>query len=338
MPTRRLPWASPSPSTAARRTSGTERPRSRPNRPTWSSSSPPSRSTGSSSSHRSRRTPPGSSSRSGQGHRRQHRLRHEPPRRRPRHRRSAVDRGLAGPVHPRAPADHRRRLDQIDRGPLELDDRLIIVPGVMARPVNADADATRRRMLDEAVRALRRARPRAARRCRDVAGAAGVSLAMVHHYFGSKDDLYEACIDATYGELSAMQGELARELAASAPLEELFARAVVTSFRFAREHRTAVRLLVRAAVSSGELHPRGRRLPARRAGTSSRRAVGERLGRSPAELRLPLQSVVFLVARYAAQRRRRDGGRRRRAGPREAPRRSRQSRSTSSASRSLSSA
>jgi hypothetical protein len=30
-------------------------------------------------------------------------------------------------------------------------------------------------------------------------------------------------------------------------------------------------------------------------------AVGVRLARPPAELRLPLQSVVFLVARYAAQ-------------------------------------
>ena len=169
----------------------------------------------------------------------------------------------------------------------------------MARPVNADADATRRRMLDEAVE-LFADRGLGSTSVRDVAGAAGVSLAMVHHYFGSKDDLYEACIDATYGELSAMQGELARELAASAPLEELFARAVVTSFRFAREHRTAVRLLVRAAVSSGELHPRGRRLLLDALELVSG-AVGERLGRPPAELRLPLQSVVFLVARYAAQ-------------------------------------
>jgi AcrR family transcriptional regulator len=135
---------------------------------------------------------------------------------------------------------------------------------------------------------------------RDVAGAAGVSLAMVHHYFGSKDDLYEACIGATYEELSAMKDELARELGGTAPLEELLGRAVGACYRFAREHRTAVRLLVRAAVSSGELNPRGKRLLLDALDLVST-AVGARLGRSPEELRLPLQSVVFLVARYAAQ-------------------------------------
>jgi AcrR family transcriptional regulator len=169
----------------------------------------------------------------------------------------------------------------------------------MARPVNADADATRQRMLGAAVQ-LFAERGLGSTSVRDVAGAAGVSLAMVHHYFGSKDELYDACIDATYAELSAMKGVLALELASAAPLPELFARAVVTSFRFAREHRTAVRLLVRAAVSSGELHPRGRKLLLEALDVVST-AVGARLERPAAELRLPLQSVVFLVARYAAQ-------------------------------------
>ena len=169
----------------------------------------------------------------------------------------------------------------------------------MARPVNADADATRQRMLGAAVQ-LFAERGLGSTSVRDVAGAAGVSLAMVHHYFGSKDELYGACIDATYAELSAMKGVLALELASAAPLAELFARAVVTSFRFAREHRTAVRLLVRAAVSSGELHPRGRKLLLEAMDVVST-AVGARLERPPSELRLPLQSVIFLVARYAAQ-------------------------------------
>ena len=169
----------------------------------------------------------------------------------------------------------------------------------MARPVNADADATRQRMLGAAVQ-LFAERGLGSTSVRDVAGAAGVSLAMVHHYFGSKDELYDACIDATYVELSAMKGALALELASAAPLAELFARAVVTSFRFAREHRTAVRLLVRAAVSSGELHPRGRKLLLEALDVVST-AVGVRLERPSSELRLPLQSVVFLVARYAAQ-------------------------------------
>src|SRR5580692_4351299 len=155
----------------------------------------------------------------------------------------------------------------------------------MARPVNADADATRRKLLDSAV-ALFAEHGLGSTSVRDVAGAAGVSLAMVHHYFGSKDDLYDACITATYDELSAMQGELAAELAASSPLAELLARAVRTSYRFAREHRTAVRLLVRAAVSTGELNPRGRKLLLGALDVVTE-TLGARLGRPAAELRLP---------------------------------------------------
>ncbi len=169
----------------------------------------------------------------------------------------------------------------------------------MARPVNADADATRRRMLDRAVE-LFAERGLAGTSVRDVAGAAGVSLAMVHHYFGGKDELYDACVEATYEELSAMQQELALELAGDAALEEIFARSVVTCYRFARRHRTAVRLLLRAAASSGQVHPKGRKLLLEALDVVST-AVGARLGRPPAELRLPIQSVVFLIARYAAQ-------------------------------------
>lgn len=169
----------------------------------------------------------------------------------------------------------------------------------MSRPVNADADATRQRMLSEAV-ALFSEHGLGSTSLRDVASAAGVSLAMVHHVFGSKDDLYEACIDATYAELAGMKAELAFELLTQAPLEALFTRAVRTVYRFAREHRTAVRLLTRAAVSSGELHPRGRKL-LMEALDGVTTAVAARLGREPGDLRLPLQSMVFLVARYAAQ-------------------------------------
>lgn len=169
----------------------------------------------------------------------------------------------------------------------------------MARPVNADADETRRRMLDEATR-LFSDQGLAGTSVREVAAASGVSLAMVHHYFGSKDALYDACIDATYAELVAMKEELARELATKAPLERVFSLGVVASYRFARRHRTAVRLLLRAAVSSGELNPRGRRLLLEALDLVSA-AVGARLRRPASELRLPLQSVVFLVARYAAQ-------------------------------------
>src|ERR1700730_17420630 len=106
----------------------------------------------------------------------------------------------------------------------------------MARPPNADAEATRARILESAV-TLFAERGLGSTSVRDVAGAAAVSLAMVGHYFGSKDELYDACSEAIYAELGARNEELARELAAHGPPAELIGRAVVAAFGFARRHR-----------------------------------------------------------------------------------------------------
>jgi AcrR family transcriptional regulator len=169
----------------------------------------------------------------------------------------------------------------------------------MGRPVNADADKTRGRILDSAA-LLFAEHGVGSTSVRDVAGAAHVSLGMVNHYFGSKDGLYDACIEAMFSELGEMKSVLAKELAAETNLNELFARAIRGCFRFACAHRTAVRLLVRAAVSTGELYPRGRTLLLDTMDLVST-AIASRIDRRAADLRLPLQSLVFLVARYAAQ-------------------------------------
>lgn len=168
----------------------------------------------------------------------------------------------------------------------------------MGRPANADADKTRGRILDSAA-LLFAEHGVGSTSVRDVAGAASVSLGMVNHYFGSKDGLYDACIEAMFTELGEMKNVLARELT-DTPLNALFERAIRTCFRFACAHRTAVRLLVRAAVSTGELYPRGRALLLEVMELVSTTA-SQHLGRPAADLRLPLQSLVFLVARYAAQ-------------------------------------
>jgi AcrR family transcriptional regulator len=169
----------------------------------------------------------------------------------------------------------------------------------MGRPVNADADKTRGRILDSAA-LLFAEHGVGSTSVRDVAGAANVSLGMVNHYFGSKDGLYDACIEAMFSELGEMKSVLAKELAAETNLNELFARAIRSCFRFACAHRTAVRLLVRAAVSTGELYPRGRTLLLDMMDLVST-AIAARIDRRAADLRLPLQSLVFLIARYAAQ-------------------------------------
>src|SRR5438093_3550861 len=100
----------------------------------------------------------------------------------------------------------------------------------MGRPVHADAEATKARILDSA-RTLFADVGLDGASVRDVAAGAGVSLAMVHHYFGSKDDLYEACIDTVYTEIAAMGAALQAELASTGSPSQLIERAVVTGYR-----------------------------------------------------------------------------------------------------------
>lgn len=167
----------------------------------------------------------------------------------------------------------------------------------MARPVNADADATRRRILESAVR-LFTARGGSAS-IRDIARNANVSLAMVHHYYGSKDELYGACIDEMYVELGGLRARLESGLDGETELPLVLDRAVRTGFRFAREHQTAVRLLLRNVVTEGGLDPKREREMQGPFLAEISELLGSSLGRPGTELRLPLQSVVALTARYA---------------------------------------
>ena len=82
----------------------------------------------------------------------------------------------------------------------------------MARPANANAEATRARILDAALRLFADV-GRGQTSVRDIARAADVSLGMVNHYFGSKDELYEACVENMLEEISSLGDRLAIELA-----------------------------------------------------------------------------------------------------------------------------
>ncbi len=168
----------------------------------------------------------------------------------------------------------------------------------MARPANADSAETRRRILDSAL-GLFALRGLAGASVRDIARDASVSLAMVHHYYGSKDDLYASCIDAMYAELTEMRGELTASLARGGPLDDLIEHAVRTAYRFARRHQVAVRLLMRSVVETGELDSERRETAQRPFLDQVSAALANGTGSAPASLRLPLQTMSFAVARYA---------------------------------------
>lgn len=170
----------------------------------------------------------------------------------------------------------------------------------MARPINADAEATRRRILKSAVKLFAENGLEGAS-VRDVALGAGVTLATVHHYFGSKDGLFEACVGSVYDALDGMKEELNELFASGESIEQILMRSMAVTSRYARKNRAIVRLLVRVSVSTGRVPPRGRSMMEETLLPSLAAGVGALTGRSELDVRLAFQTLVFLVTRYAVQ-------------------------------------
>jgi AcrR family transcriptional regulator len=168
----------------------------------------------------------------------------------------------------------------------------------MARPANADAHATRARILEAALRLFADV-GRGETSIRDIAREAGVSLGMVNHYFGSKEALYETCVATMFAELAELRGHLAPLFLRAQDPRAAVAAAVRAAFQFACEHRDASRFALRGVLESGELDPRRREellVPYLDAASTLLAGYG---GLEARALRLPLQSLVFLVGRYA---------------------------------------
>lgn len=167
----------------------------------------------------------------------------------------------------------------------------------MARPFNADSAATKQRILDRAA-ALFADRGPTAVSVRDIAQASSVSLAMVNHYFGSKEELHRATVDAMYAELAEVKQALEKALLETGDKKALVRRAAEEGFDFARAHQLASRTVMRTVIETGEI-PKERREKALipfLAGIEMFLGGGE----TPRhELRLRAQSIVFLVVRYA---------------------------------------
>lgn len=168
----------------------------------------------------------------------------------------------------------------------------------MSRPVHADAEATRQKILDAACSLFSKA-GHGSTSMRDIARDAGVSQATVHHYFGNKDALYRACADAMYGEVQELQGELLPALTSGGTFDEVLELVVRRAFRFTCSRRPAIRMVMRDVIDSGSLDPewRGKLLLPFLDGASLLLAPMANV--PAASLRLILHSFQYIVIRYA---------------------------------------
>jgi AcrR family transcriptional regulator len=134
---------------------------------------------------------------------------------------------------------------------------------------------------------------------RQIAGQARVSLAMLPHYFGSKNDLYEACIDAVAGELKGLRETLVLAFSGVRDLRQAIEIAVRHSYSFARGHRSAVQLLMRTVLDTGELDPAHREHVLLSFLDQGAALLAPLLGRPVDATRLALLSINYLIIRFA---------------------------------------
>ena len=168
----------------------------------------------------------------------------------------------------------------------------------MARPINASSEETRSKLRDAAGE-LFAANGLGATSVREIAAKAGVNGALVSHYFGGKQGLYDACIESMYAQLASLQQSLLPQMTGAQRPEEALTLAIKETFHLGRRNRNALRLVMRHILDEGQL-PEERYLSVQSPFLDLVPAFLEPYSSQTVEqLRWSIQSVVFLVVRYA---------------------------------------
>ncbi len=165
----------------------------------------------------------------------------------------------------------------------------------MARPPDADPDRTKQAILQAALHAFGMG-GLSGTRIREIAQSAGVTDASVHHYFGTKESLYEACLDASFQQMFAIGQQMVAHLA-DVPEAERVVAAVQFLARQARQQPERSRFLLRAFLFEESESVQRRTAAAQREivqAASGLVADDPRFGR-----RLPLIALGVLITRFA---------------------------------------
>jgi AcrR family transcriptional regulator len=168
----------------------------------------------------------------------------------------------------------------------------------MARPAHADSAATQTRILEAAMRMFGE-QGTGNVSIRRIAASAGVSLATVHHYFGSKEQLYDACIRSMYAELDDLRGDVTRAFEQASGVDAIVEETVRAAFRFAWDHRGAIRLLMRTIIDAGHMDPDHREQVHLPFLDQASKMLARAFEKKRSEMRLTVQSIMHLVVRYA---------------------------------------
>lgn len=167
----------------------------------------------------------------------------------------------------------------------------------MARPINANADETKRRILTAASQLFADGGFEGTS-VRQIAAGADVSLGMIRHYFGSKDGLYQACLASAWSIYERVGAAIDEGLGAGGDPTEVLASTVRQAYRFALEQREALRLVMWTQLERSEAATPTNRTVMVPFIQRTAEVLAERTGQAPAHLALTLRTLVMTVTRY----------------------------------------
>lgn len=171
----------------------------------------------------------------------------------------------------------------------------------MARPVNADPEQTKERILAAAIERFGNEGLRGTP-LKNIAADAGVTIATIHHYFGGKLGLFNAALEQGYDELTGLGPAIGlAALEAEGTVAERIDAMARRALTFARRRMKASRFLLRAMLYENEAKERAIRAQEQYVTTTSG-ALSPLIGRSAEDLRVPVQGLMFLMTRIAVMR------------------------------------
>jgi AcrR family transcriptional regulator len=168
----------------------------------------------------------------------------------------------------------------------------------MARPFRANAAATRQRILKAATH-LFAMHGAGMTSMRQIAKEAGVVQATIHHYFESKERLYDACIEGMVSEFEEERERLAERLRGFPSRVDAVQEAVRLSYRYLGAHRPAARLLNRQLLETGDGSHESQQALTLSLIKTVTETLSEGSSLDPKALRIALYGLVCLVVRMA---------------------------------------
>lgn len=169
------------------------------------------------------------------------------------------------------------------------------MPSPATESASTAAEATRARILDEAIRAFA-SQGFAAISTRKLAAAADVNIATLSYHFGNKQGVYKAAVAEVYRRIGTLSTDLLPELAGLELREALAA-----IYRATRRESDCVAILFREVLDHGRLTDETQNAHFLPSVTRHAALVAALLSIEESQARRAMVTLSFLIGRFAIQ-------------------------------------